>query len=77
VQKKKRAGKDVAQLGQKSQSLPLLVVSNEYGSNLHLLDIHGGKVDLDQLDEFFKETGLDINQMLLGGDIPCAQEVDT
>jgi hypothetical protein len=31
---------------------------------------------LEQLDEFFKETGLDINQMLLG-DIPSVQEVDT
>ena len=38
AQKKKRAGKGVAQLGQQShQSVPPLVVGNEYGSNLGLM----------------------------------------
>ena len=70
--------KGVAQLGQQSQqSLPPLVVSNQYGSNLDLLGIPGGQIVLDQLDDFFKEIGLDINQMLLGGDIPSAQQVNT
>ena len=40
AQKKTRARKGVAQLGQQSQqSVPPLVVRNEYGSNLDLLDV--------------------------------------
>ena len=38
AQKKKRAGKGIAQLGQQAhQSIPPLVVGNEYGSNLGLM----------------------------------------
>ena len=40
TQKKTRAGKGVAQLGQQSQQLvPPLVIRNEYGSNLDLSDV--------------------------------------
>jgi hypothetical protein len=42
AQKKKRAGKGVAQLGQQSQQSIPLVVPNEYGSNLNLLEEVGG-----------------------------------
>ena len=63
AQKKKRAGKGVAQLGQQSHQLvPPLVVGNEYGSNLGLM--HQANippdVDLDHLGEFIEETGLDL-----------------
>jgi hypothetical protein len=79
AQKKKQAGKGVAQLGQQShQSVPLLVVGNEYGSNLGLM--HQANipldVDLDHLGEFIEETGLDLYQMFGHGNIKSAQEVD-
>ena len=79
AQKKKRAGKGVAQLGQQAhQSVPPLVVGNEYGSNLglmHQTNIHPD-VDLDHLGEFIEETGLDLYQMFGDGNIESAAEVD-
>jgi hypothetical protein len=75
--KRREQGRVLHSSGNNHNHSPPLVVSNEYGSNFDLLDIPGGQVNLDQLGEFFKETGLDINQMLLGGDIPRVQEVDT
>ena len=79
AQKKKRAGKGVAQLGQQShQSVPPLVVGNEYGLNLGL--IHQANippdVDLDHLGEFIEETGLDLYQMFGDRNIESAAEVD-
>jgi hypothetical protein len=79
AQKKKRAGKGVAQLGQQAhQSIPPLVVGNEYGSNLGLM--HQANippdVDLDHLGEFLDETGLDLYQMFGDGNIESAAEVD-
>jgi hypothetical protein len=35
----KRAGKGVAQLGQQSQQSIPLVIPNEYGSNLNILEV--------------------------------------
>ena len=56
VQKKTRPGKGVAQLGQQSQqSVPPLVIRNEYDTNLDLLDI-----DFEDLVRFYEDTGLDL-----------------
>ena len=67
--KKTRAGKGVAQLGQQSQqSVPPLVVRNEYSSNLDL------DVDFEELARFYEETGLDLAQVLAEG--PSAPKVD-
>ena len=50
VQKKTRVGKGVAQLRQQSQqSVPPLVIRNEYGSKLDLLD-----VDFEDLVRFYE-----------------------
>jgi len=69
AQKKTRPGKGVAQLGQQSQqSVPPLVVHNEYGSNLDL------DVDFEELARFYEETGLDLAQVLAEG--PSAPKVD-
>ena len=70
AQKKTRAGKGVAQLGQQSQqSVPPLVIRNEYGSNLDLPD-----VDFEELVRFYEDTGLDLAQVLAEG--PSAPKVD-
>ena len=70
AQKKTRAGKGVAQLGQQSQqSVPALVIHNKYGSNLDLLD-----VDFEDLVQFYEDTGLDLAQVLAEG--PSAPKVD-
>ena len=79
AQKKKRTGKGVAQLGQQShQSVPPLVVSNEYGSNLGLMHQTNipPDVDLDHLGEFIEEAGLDLYQMFGDRNIESAAEVD-
>ena len=69
AQKKSRPGKGVAQLGQQSQqSVPPLVVRNEYGSNLNL------DVDFEELARFYEETGLDLAQVL--AEEPSALKVD-
>ena len=69
-QKKTRAGKGVAQLGQQSQqSVPPLVIPNEYGLNLDLLD-----VDFEDLARFYEDTSLDLAQVLAEG--PSAPKVD-
>jgi hypothetical protein len=77
TQKKKRAGKGVAQLGQQSHQ-SALVVGNEYGSNLGLMHQANipSDVDLDHLGEFIEETGLDLYQMFGHGNIESTQEVD-
>ena len=70
TQKKTRAGKGVAQLGQQSQQLvPPLAICNEYGSNLDLLDI-----DFEDLVWFYEDIGLDLAQVLAEG--PSAPKVD-
>jgi hypothetical protein len=71
AQKKKRAGKGVAQLGQQSQQSIPLVVPNEYGSNLNLLEEVGG---YEVFLWFYQDTGLDLAQVLVEG--PSAPEVD-
>jgi hypothetical protein len=53
-----------------------LVIGNEYGSNMNVLEQISRNVNLDQLDEFFMETGLTIFQMLGGAPIKSAPEVD-
>ena len=70
AQKKTRVGKGVAQLGQQSQqSVPPLVIRNEYGSNLDVLD-----VDFEDLARFYEDTGLDLAQVLTEG--PSALKMD-
>ena len=70
AQKNTRAGKGVAQLGQQSQqSIPPLVIHNEYGSNLDLQD-----VNYEELVRFYEDTGLDLAQVLAEG--PSAPKVD-
>ena len=69
AQKKTRTGKCVAQLGQQSQqSVPPLVIRNEYGSTLDILDI-----DSEDLVRFYEDTGLDLAQVLSEG--PFAPKV--
>jgi hypothetical protein len=77
LKKKKKAGKGVAQLGQQAQSVPSLFIGNQYGSNLGVLKDIPGEVPLDQLEAFFKDSGLNLAQMFGGADIPSAPEVDT
>ena len=48
---------------------PPLVVPNEYGSNLDVLD-----VDFVDLAQFYEDTGLDLAQVLAEG--PSAPKVD-
>jgi uncharacterized protein (UPF0216 family) len=75
--KEKRARKGVAQLMEQSQQSVLpLVIGNEYGLNMNVLEQISGNVHLDQLDEFFAKTGLSISQMLGGAHIKSAPEVD-
>ena len=74
--KMKVARKGVAQLEQQSQSVPPLVVDNQYGSNLDLLNLDE-HVSLDQLEESFKGSGLSYAQIFCGVDIPSAIEVET
>jgi selenophosphate synthetase-related protein len=62
-----KAGKGVAQLGeQELQSLPPLVIDNEYGSNIDLPQIPQDRdVDLVELCNFYATTrGVDITDML-------------
>jgi hypothetical protein len=54
----------------------LLVIGNDYGSNMNVLEQISGNVNLDQLDEFFAKIGLSISQMLGGAPIESASEVD-
>jgi hypothetical protein len=43
---------------------------------MNMLEQIFGNVNLDQLDDFFMETGLSISQMLGGAPIESAPEVD-
>jgi hypothetical protein len=56
--------------------VPPLVVHNQYGSNLDLLNLDE-HVSLDQLEEIFKSSGLSYDQMFGEVDIPSATEVET
>nr|ACS88374.1 transposon protein [Coix lacryma-jobi] len=74
---KKRAGKGVPQLGeQKQQSVPDLVVGNEYGTNMDIIQRAYGDVDPEQLLKFFEETGLNVENILGEAGIISAPEVD-
>jgi hypothetical protein len=58
--------KDVAQLGQQAQqSVPPLVVENQYGSNMNLMKmLVPDDVDLDELAKWMNVTGLSLEQLL-------------
>jgi hypothetical protein len=64
--KQKAVGKDVAQLSQQAQqSVPPLVVENQYGSNMNLMQISvPDDVDLDELAKWMNVTGLSLEQLL-------------
>ena len=67
--KVKRAGKDVAQLGQQSlQSINLLVIGDDY------TNAQGGPIDLEQLNSFVDVIGLTPEQ-LMGGSIDTNSQV--
>jgi len=74
VKRAKKAGKQVAQLGeQQLQSIPPLKITNQYGSNQKMMEKPIDKeIDLMELAQFYHDQGLDI------GDIfPPAPTVDT
>ena len=65
--KAKRAGKDVAQLGQQSkQSIDPLVVEDD------CTNAQGGTIDREALQEFMATTGLTPQQLIGGGSIPTS-----
>ena len=75
--KVKGARKGVAQLGEQAQqSVPPLVIGNEYGLNMNMLEQIPGDVNFDQLDAFFAEFGLSLSQVLGGAAIPKASKID-
>ena len=62
---KKKKGKGVAQLGEQSQSLPPLIVPNEYGSNVNILAQMGGQdIDMAQLGDFLKDANINLEDVL-------------
>ena len=70
-------GKGVAQLGKQTrQSVPALVVGNQYGSNMSMLDQIPGDMQMEHLEIFFEETGLTWGQMLGIGPVLSLEEVD-
>jgi hypothetical protein len=64
--KQKVAGKDVAQLSQRAQqSVPPLVVENQYGSNMNLMQMSvPDDVNLDELAKWMNVTRLSLEQLL-------------
>jgi hypothetical protein len=76
--KEKRARKGVAQLGEQSkQSVPPLVIGNEYGSNIDVLDQQiPADLKIEELEIFFAETGLSLAQMIAGAPIESAPQID-
>jgi hypothetical protein len=49
----------VAQLGEQAQpSVPPLLVENQYGSNMSMLDQIPNDVQMDQFETFIHESGL-------------------
>ena len=64
ITEKRRAAKGVPQLGEQSkQSVPPLVVMNEFGSNMSVLeDYSGPKVNLGELEDFLKGANLTADQ---------------
>ena len=64
ITEKRRAAKGVPQLGEQSkQSVPPLVVLNEFGSNMSVLeDYSGPKVNLGELEDFLKGANLTADQ---------------
>ena len=57
--------------------MPPLVIGNEYGSNIDVLDQQiAADLKFDELEFFFAETGLSIAQMIAGAPIESAPEID-
>jgi hypothetical protein len=66
--KAKRAGNDVAQLGQQSkQSIDQLVIEDD------CTNAQGGPIDRETLQGFMDTTGLTPQQLIRGGSIPTAE----
>jgi hypothetical protein len=70
--------KDVAQLGQQAQqSVPPLVVENQYGSNMNLMKMSvPDDVDLDELAKWMNVTGLSLEQLLGREELTTVKEAE-
>ena len=78
IKKAAKAGKTVAQLGeQELQSVPPLVIANEYGSNIDMLDMMeiptDKEVDMTELANFYAMRGIDLGDFLFES-APVADE---
>ena len=57
--------------------MPPLVIGNEYGSNIDVLDQQiPANLKFDEHEIFFAETGLSLAQMIVGAPIESALEID-
>jgi hypothetical protein len=76
--KQKAAGKDIAQLSQQAQqSVPPLVVENQYGSNMNLMQMSvPDDVDLDELAKWINMTGLFFKQLLGRVELTTVKETE-
>jgi hypothetical protein len=75
--KEKIARMGVAQLGEQAQqSVPPLLVGNQYGSNMSMLDQIPDDVQMDQFETFIHESGLSWDEVLGIGNVPSLEEVD-
>jgi hypothetical protein len=76
--KQKATGKDVAQLDQQAQqSVPPLVVENQYVSNMNLMQMSvPDDVDLDELAKWMNVTGLYLEQLLGREELTTIKEAE-
>jgi hypothetical protein len=56
--------------------VPPLLVGNQYGSNISMLDQIPDDVQMDQFETFVHESGLSWDQVLGIGNVPSLEEVD-
>ena len=57
--------------------MPALLIGNEYGSNIDVLDQQiMADLKFDELEIFFVETGLSLAQIIVGAPILSAPEID-
>jgi len=79
---KKKAGKGVPQLGDTSRPLSPLIVADQYGSNVGVVQRKSGEPTLskmDSLENYFIESGLPystIENIIVGLEFPRAEVVD-
>jgi len=79
---KKKAGKGVLQLRDTSRPLSLLIVADQYGSNVDVIQRKYGEptlFEIDSLENYFIESGLSysmIENIVVGLEFPRADVVD-